>query len=54
MLFPMSIIPYLFFIPLTATILDDDIHYDIKWQPELTAVCWSTVEDIIDSSLLFA
>ncbi|CAF4710521.1 unnamed protein product, partial [Rotaria sp. Silwood1] len=25
-------------IPLTNTILDDDILYDIKWQPELTSV----------------
>ncbi len=27
------------FISLTHTILDDDILYDIKWQPELTSVC---------------
>lgn len=25
-------------ISLTSTVLDDDILYDIKWQPELTSV----------------
>ncbi|CAF4761772.1 unnamed protein product [Rotaria sp. Silwood1] len=34
-------------IPLTNTILDDDILYDIKWQPELT----SPIE--LDNSYLF-
>jgi hypothetical protein len=28
----------LFVIPLINTILDDDILYDIKWQPELISV----------------
>ena len=33
-----SIYLILCFIPFTNTILDDDILYDIKWQPELTSV----------------
>ena len=35
MLFFQLIYVFLFLIPLINTILDDDILYDIKWQPEL-------------------
>jgi hypothetical protein len=38
MLFFQLIYVFLFLIPLINTILDDDILYDIKWQPELTSV----------------
>ncbi len=38
MLFFQLIYLFLFVIPLINTILDDDILYDIKWQPELTSV----------------
>jgi len=38
MLFFQFIYSILFLIPLTNTILDDDILYDIKWQPELISV----------------
>ena len=38
MLFFQLIFTIISLIPLTNTILDDDILYDIKWQPELTSV----------------
>ncbi len=41
MLFFQLIFIIISFIPLTNTILDDDILYDIQWQPELTTVCFS-------------
>jgi endoplasmic reticulum lectin 1 len=47
MLFFQLIYVFLFLIPLINTILDDDILYDIKWQPELT----SPIE--LDNSYVF-
>ena len=38
MLFFQYIHSILCLIPLMNCVLDDDIHYDIKWQPELTSV----------------
>ncbi|CAF4373122.1 unnamed protein product [Rotaria sp. Silwood2] len=47
MVFFQIIYTILYLIPLTNTVLDDDILYDIKWQPELT----SPIE--LDNSYLF-
>ena len=42
-----------FLISLTSTILDDDILYDIKWQPELTSVsAWILTNEKADLIVL--